>query len=426
MRNFVAASAGIVTLAALAASPPRADAGSRSGPDVRPVVVPDADRRSVEDGNLAFALASYRALGATSDNVAYSPLGVSTVLAMTMAGARGETRDQLATALGLTLPAGRLDAAFQSVLADLRPRGAGVVLETADGLFLSRDFSFQPGYAALLKRRYGAQAALFSGPDDAVRQVNRWAARRTHGMIPTALGAVDPATAALVANVVYLDAKWADPFDPRLTEDGTFVRADGSLVTVPMMQREGPMSVYSEFDLSAPENSPKSAVQVAEFPYKDRDWSMLVVVPRSRDALPDVEASLTPQKLKAWIDGLAPMDDVAVTMPRFELSTDADVVPAMRSLGLSDVFDPTGAADLSGIGGAPGGLYLSLLKQVAKIRVNERGTRAAAVTIVGVSITTELPAYPLALDRPFLFLVRHRPTGTILFIGRVADPSVKS
>jgi serpin B len=412
--GFVAAAAFVGTT----------DAAPRGrGPDVRKVSAPAEDRQAVVDGNLEFALSSFREIAKKPGNVVYSPLSVSAVLSMVTAGARGQTRDQLVGVLGNHLPPQDTDRAFQSVLAELRPHGAGVALEIANGLWLNRDHGpFQPGYVSLLRRHYGAQAKPFTF-DTVVRDVNRWCAVRTHGMIPRALESVDATTVALIANVVYLDAKWAVPFPEDATKDETFTRADGSEVIVPMMNREGAVPLFAEFDAAAPEGPP--TLRVAELAYKDRDFSMLIVLPGAVGGLGEVEAQLPPERVRSWIVGLdSDVEPVELSLPRFEASATMDLVPTIKALGAVDVFDASGNADLSGVAGAPGELYLGLLMQKAKIVVRERGTKAAAVTIGGMQITSVQPE-PVSFraDRPFLYLVLHKPTGTILFMGRVLDPS---
>lgn len=429
MRNLLVVTA-VVAAGLGALSVHRAEAGARRGPDVRPVDVPAADTQSVLDGNAAFALESYALLAAEPGNLVYSPLSASTALSMVMAGARGETRDQLAASLHLTLPADRADAAFQSALASLRPLSAGVSLQIANSAWVSDGFSLQPGFASLLRRSYGAQARrvdFFGHPGDAAARINAWASQHTRRFIPRVISPeqIDPATKLLLANAVSLSAKWAQPF----REDGgdaPFAARDGSLVTARMMTEKSTFPIYADpgvltHDPFGPLPSPTS-VAVLELPYRGGDWSMVVVLPARPDGLAAVEASLTPEKLRAWIDAAVPTV-VNVALPRFAIESSFDLVPAMKSLGATDVFDSSGGADLSGIGAAPGELYVGLLAQKARIRVDAKGTEAAAVTTVGFVVTSVDPTPVFRADHPFLYVVRHRPTGTILFIGRVEDPT---
>ncbi len=376
---------------------------------------PPEDRQAVLDGNLAFALDLDGQLRREPGNRVFSPLSVSAVVAMLAAGAQGETREQLASTLHLDLTAGALDRAMQSVLAGLGPgAGSTVQLDVANGLWTDRRLPVRRGFVRSLRSRYGALAGSLDfalDPEVAREEINRWGSRMTHDLIPEVLhpGAVDSQTAFIVANAVYFGGKWAEPFLLDTTQTYPFARAEGSEVDIPLMHVRGTFGALM-----------RPGFVAVDFPYEGEEYSMTILVPETPDGLPVLEQAMTPSTFAGWVENLSP-EYLMVFLPRFEITSDLDLIEPMLSLGATDAFDPD-RADFSGVAGSPGDIYLYLLRQQARIRVTEEGTEAAAVT-VGGGLAFSFEPTPLVVDRPFLFVLRHRPTGTILFLGRVEDPS---
>jgi len=408
--------AGILALAAVvsAREPARAQTPGR-GPKVRPVAAPPADRQVVLDGNAAFALDVYGQLRAAPGNFMFSPLSLSAALAMATAGADGVTRDQMASTLHLDLPQYRLDAAFQSVLADLRPSvRSHAQLGVAHALWASLQFPLRPDYVSELRTRYGARAAAldFAGnPEKARRAINLWGARQTNGRILEAHppGSVLPETAFMLTNAVYFKAKWKTPFPVRDTQTQPFSLADGGQVAAPLMRAKGevPFAWFSD-----------EGFEAVDLPYRGCELSITILVPDALDGLSALESALTPANLARWIGGLQPAD-LVVLLPRFRLRSSVDFVDALKALGTTDAFG-AGVADFSRAVGSLGA-SISGVSQSAFVETNEAGSEAAAVTNVGVGITVAPTVF--SASRRFLFLIRHQPTGMILFMGRVEDPT---
>jgi serpin B len=382
--------------------------------------VPEADRNALAAGNVGFALALHRQVSAGKyENLVFSPASISTALAMTFAGARGETETQMATALKFTLPQAQLHPAMNELDQTLAARGQGTSgadgkpfrLRMVNSAWADKQFTMLPAYLDVLAESYGAGVNLldFVGATESARQtINRWVEQQTEDRIKELLpmGALDQATVLVLTNAVYFNAAWKVPF-PERTADGDFKRLDGSMVKVPMMRHEA--------SFKAAQRTGYAAVAL---PYQDERLSMLIVVP-DEGKLAEVEAGLTAAALTELAGSLTPQS-VILAMPRFRFETPIDLKQALSDLGMPVAF--TGGADFSGIDGSKS-LFIQAVLHKAFIAVAEKGTEAAAATAVVVGRTSAPQGLNITANRPFLFFLRDEPTGAILFMGRVADPS---
>jgi serine protease inhibitor len=286
----------------------------------------------------------------------------------------------------------------------------------ANALWVQRGFAVRQTFLDALRGDFGAHAEEldFRNPDAARKAVNDWASQQTDGVIPEVLRPPqpDPSTALMLANAIYLKADWARPFTHEATRPAPFTLADGTQVQVPTMNGIDLRS-YARVD----------GVQAVQLGYKGGRLAMLALLPPA-GGLAGLERSLDEPRLRRIVGALRPTR-LDLAMPKFHFhSSSLDLIPALKRLGMTDAFDPD-RADLSGIAPiTPGNrLVVNLVVQEADLAVDEKGTVAAAVTAVGVG-PTSAPVVPvrLALDRPFLLLIRDRTTGTPLFMARVADP----
>lgn len=370
---------------------------------------------AVRSGNSAFAWSLYGELSKQQGNLFFSPFSIESALGMTYAGARGETAKQMHDVLHVGVSDAKFHAALGGLARDLSgDKGRGYTLYAANRQFGQQGYAFHPDYTDLLKTDYGAELEPldFAGdPEGARTRVNSWADEATHGTIPPLMppGSIDNTTVLVLANAIYFKSSWAKAFDAQDTRDGSFTRADGSTVQVPMM--------YQSDDFAYTTSDPLA--DVVELPYLDNELSMLLVVPAAVDGLPAVEAALP----NGWLDGVAKKlgtAELELGMPRFSMTWHASLVQPLESLGMTDAFDPD-LADLSGVANDP--LYIQAVEHSAYVKVDEQGTTAAAATGVG-SVSTSAPPQIVA-NRPFLFVIRDKLTGTVLFIGRVEDPTAK-
>jgi len=381
----------------------------------------EADVLALVNGNTTFAFDLYRQLKGQEGNLFFSPYSISQALAMTYAGARGETELQMTNALHFSLPQTVLHPAFNSLDQELAKRGEGAQGQDAKGFRLNvvnalwgqQDYQFLPGFLALLSENYGAGMQLVdyvNAVEQARTTINDWVSQQTGGKIKDLIpaGVLDSMTRLVLTNAIYFNAAWATPFDENMTQDGAFTLLDGSQVQVPMMKQTGSLG-YAEGE----------GYQAVELPYDGRELSMVILLP-ARGEFAAFEDSLDAAQAEAVLKELAP-GQVVLTMPRFKFDSQFSLKDALSEMGMPLAF--TSDADFSGMTGNSD-LSISAVLHKAFVSVDEAGTEAAAATMVGMSLTSA-PAstVEVTVDRPFLFLIRDVKTGTILFLGRVVDPA---
>lgn len=388
----------IVALA-LACAAPGARAASAEG-----------DARAVVRGNTAFALDLYDRLRAREGNLFLSPFSASTALTMTLGGARGETEAQMARVLHLDLPRDRLHPALGS-LGEVLAREGPCVLRPANALWAQTGYPFRAEYRDLMAECYDAgfrELDFERATERARRTINAWVADRTEGRIEEVLrpGDLSPAAALVLTNAVYFQGRWALPFEERFTGEGPFRTGSGGEVRAAFMHTAGRLP-FAETD----------DVEILELPYDGERLSMVVLLPKDPAGLARLERSLTVERLEGWLGKLEEVP-LRVRLPRFRIETRFDLSRTLRDMGMTDAFDPR-RADFSGMTGGRE-LFLSLVVHQAEVEVDEEGTVAAAAT--AVVLKRGAPPREFAADHPFLFLVCDRESGSVLFLGRVADP----
>ena len=385
------------------------------------VAAPDATTFATD--NQAFALGAYHAIAAQAGNLVFSPSSISIALAMTYAGAVGTTASEIATALHYALPPERLHPAFDALDLALASRGQGMQgadggpmrLHVVNSVWAERTYTFKSDYLDVLGTNYGAGINLvdFVGAFESARlTINTWVEDQTEQKIKDLLpqGSLDSSTRLVLANAVYFNAAWKQPFDASDTRDGSFTLLDNSQVTTKFMG----MTLAR---LPAMQGTNFTAVSL---PYQDDRLSLLVVVPSS-GTFAAFESSLDPTALNTIVAGLTSQQAV-LSLPRFKVETSTDMAPVLQSLGMNAAF-VFGQADFSGMDGTQN-LYISKVLHKAFIDVAEKGTEAAAATAVVVTAGLAMPVgINVSADRPFLYFLRDQPTGAILFMGRVVDPT---
>jgi serpin B len=369
------------------------------------------------DGN-AFACDLYARLRTEqSGNLFFSPQSISTALAMTYAGARGETAAQMARTLRFSLPQAELPAAYAELLRVLNPSGdRSYRLSVANRLWGQRGEAFLDAFLAVTRRDFGAELGLVdfkTGAEAAREEINAWVLGQTADKIRDLIppGVLGPDTRLVLTNAIYFRGEWAKRFDEKATSDQPFHLAAARTVTVPLMfaRTRAGFAAY-----------PDDGVKVAELPYKGDDVSMLVLLPDAVDGLPALEAKLTVENLARWTGALR-RQDVLVHLPRFSVESGFGLGPTLAAMGMPLPFSD--AADFSGMNGKRD-LAISAVVHKARVDVDEQGTEAAAATGVVVGVTAALPGEPptFRADHPFVYLIRHNPTGAILFLGRLVNP----
>ncbi len=406
MRNILRAALALATgTAALAGGEPVAENRSDTAALVR--------------GNNQFALELYRQLSARGGNVFFSPFSISAALAMTHAGARGETAQEMATALRFPFAGPRLDPAFAELLAASKGgETKGYELAIANGLWSERRYRFQQEFLGHVKSHYDAELAEmdFAAQAEASRRaINAWVEKQTHDKIRDLIprGAIDHLTKLVLANAIYFRGQWVEPFEERQTEDAPFKITPHQEVRVPTMFQQ------DDFDyLTTP------SFQALRLLYKGGDLAMVIFLPRRVDGLADFEKSLTAENLDSWLGKLRSRE-VRVYLPKFRVESAFNLNEPLKARGMRLAFSPD--ADFSGMTGGKD-LLISLVLHKAFVEVDEKGTEAAAATAV-IPAPTASPGWKLTIpppvfraDHPFLFLIRDQRSGSILFLGRVTSP----
>src|ERR1017187_9286768 len=381
-----------------------------------------ADQAAVVEGNNAFAVALYGQLRSQDGNLFFSPESVSTALAMTYAGARGDTASEMAKTLHFTLPPERLHPAMGALLSNLNAAHNGYQLRVADALWAQRDYVFRDDFLKLTKSDYGAgfNQVDFKGATEEERlTINQWIEQKTDNKIKELLqpGVLDSLTKMVLTNAIYFKGDWRTPFHKAYTEDDDFHLSPARNVKAPLMHlREG----FDYFD--------GGTFQALAIPYESGDLSMIVFLPKDIGGLPALEESLTASHMKQWLDQLQWVPEVILTLPKFQMTRQFKLQDTLGAMGMPRAFDAS-AADFSGMTGNRE-LFISAVIHKAFIDVNEKGTEAAAATAVVKEKATAMPPRfkqppppVFRADHPFVFLIRDNRSGGILFMGRVTDPT---
>ncbi len=383
--------------------------------------VPASDTRTLVRGNNAFALDIYRTLSTQDGNLILSPFSISLALVMTYAGAGGETESQMAETLHFDLPQHQLHPAFNALDQDLARRGEGtsdehepLQLNIANAVWAEQTYPFLQEYLDQIAMNYGAGIRLadFIHQFEAVRQeINDWVLDQTEEKIRDLLpeGVLNPDTRMVLVNAIYFKADWLIQFDANSTLDSPFYLLDGSATSVPMMHK-GMFVPYYQGD----------GFQAVELSYSGDTAAMDILVP-DEGRFTEFEAGLSSAVLDETIAGMKPAA-VNVALPRFTFESQFNLSDVLKSMGIVDAFEP-GQANFSGMT-AEKDLFISDVVHKAFVAVDEEGTEAAAATAVIIE-AAGAPIYDITLtiDRPFIFIIRDKPSGQVLFIGRVLHPA---
>ncbi|MCS7021866.1 MAG: serpin family protein [Gemmataceae bacterium] len=371
-------------------------------------------------GNTAFAWDLYGQLrNSNQGNLFLSPFSVSTALAMTAAGAKGTTFEEMEKALHL--PAD-FPAAFGALLRSINdpttdPKKRGYTLTTANALWAQQGYPWRPEYKKLIATEFAAglyEVDFVSNTEAARTTINDWVKKETRDKITELLspGTVTAWTRLVLTNAIYFKGDWLEQFDKQRTKPHPFTRINGSKTEVPLMHRVGSY-MYGE----------NEQCQVLDLPYVGRRLSMTVILPRTHDGMPALEKEMTSARLTALLGVLRREPEVHVYLPKFKVETAFTLNDPLQALGIKAAFGQ--GADFSGMHTGGEKLAISTVVHKAFVDVNEEGTEAAAATgvVVGVTSVRPLPTPKyFRADRPFLFLIRDHQTGSILFIGRLMDP----
>lgn len=384
-----------------------------------------ADLNKLASGNNAFAFDLYQGLALEDGNLFFSPYSISLALAMTYAGASGETENQMADTLRFHMSQDMLHATFNALDMELASRGEGARGKDGEGFRLNlanavwgqQGYEFLETFLDVLAENYGAglKPVDFSGaPEESRLIVNDWVAERTEDRIKDLIrpSVIDEFTRMVLTNAIYFNAAWSHPFAKHRTTPRSFHLLDGSSVEVPMMST-GAGFGYAKGD----------GYQSVDLPYASHELSMTIMLP-DLGRFGEFEDSLDAALASRIIEALGHRT-VNLDMPRFEFDSQFQLAETLKAMGMPDAFDSS-ASDFSGmdgkscLAGDQACLYIGDIIHKAFVSVDEEGTEAAAATAVEMAAASaSLPTISVTIDRPFIFLIRDRATNTILFVGRV-------
>ncbi len=381
--------------------------------------------------NTAFALELYAEMGnhKKGNNLFFSPYSISTALAMTNAGARGNTARQISKVLHFPENQDYLHPAFGILQQEMSEahKKSSVELRIANALWVKKDSSIKADFKNILKQYYGAQPRNvdFQTTDsEKVRlRINKWVENHTQKKIKNLLqkGTLNRMTRLVLVNAIYFKGQWANPFKTSNTKNRPFFITKTQSISVPMMKQKNYFN-YME----------NNQLQVIELPYAIRgkqhqltsthlsdSISMVILLPKQRNGIAKLEKSLNPNTLEEWLTYTRPKK-VEISLPKFKINAGIELSKILSKMGMSEAF--TDKADFSGINGKKDLSLTSVIHQ-AFVNVDEQGTEAAAATAAVLGVRSINPPPPVfTADHPFIFLIRHKSTGSILFMGRLMNP----
>jgi len=373
-----------------------------------PRALTTSERTIVTAAN-AYSFALWRTINDSlpADNVFVSPLSASFALGMTLNGANGTTYDEMRSALQFgNIDIAAIDSGYRSLIALLTSLDPSTTMQIANAIFYSQSFPFNSTFPQTVATFFDAEVKPrdFHDLQGTLAAVNDWASSKTNGRIPKVLDSVDPSAVMYLLNAIYFKGSWRERFDPSETRDAPF-HAVGGDQPAKLMHRQG-KTLYAE----------TSDFQAVDLPYGDSAFTMSVVLPKDGRTVESVAATLTPAAWQSLGSSFA-QREVDLSLPKVTLSWKRDLRGNMKALGMRTAF--ADGADFTRMSPLGNQLFMSLLQQNTFVSIDETGTEAAAVTVGGISVTSAPVVITVRVDRPFIFVIRERLSGTILFMGKI-------
>jgi serine protease inhibitor len=351
-----------------------------------------------------------------NENIFLSPLSISVALGMTMNGAAGNTYNEMRLGLGFgTLAQDQINQSYKSLVDLLLALDSHVTFKIANAIWSDQRFAtaVEPAFLTTVKQYFGAEARVldFSSPS-AVTTINTWASDQTAGKIKKVLDSIGDEVMFLM-NAIYFKGDWRTSFDPKDTQPRAFKLLSGQSINVETMYRKGNVR-----------RGQIAGATVVDLPYGGDAFTMTILLPDSTSDVNALVGSLTPNTWRQAQASVQPAN-VGLYLPKIKLAWKGEIRPELATLGMRDMQNPA-VADLSKLarGARPGDLYISKVQHDTYVDVNEVGTEAAAVTTVGVTPTSICLTCDVRIDRPYLFAIRERLSGTVLFVGKIVRPEI--
>ena len=373
-------------------------------------VAPQKVEQQAQNNNV-FAWELYQKLISESPdkNIFYSPYSISTALAMTYAGAKKNTAQEMQRTLHFLQDAPH--PAFSGLIDQIQMKNSDYQLSVANALWGQKNTSFLPEFLNTTGNYYGAglhEVDFLSEKEKARQTINRWVAKNTEDKIQELFppNSLSEQTRLVLTNAIYFKGSWLHAFEASATAQDVFYTSADAKVNVDMMTQKQRFPYYEEQDL-----------QVVQLPYRGEDLKMLILLPKHLESL---DSSISEQKLQKILSEMR-STKVWVKMPKFKTRYRLDAKSVLQNMGIKDAFSR--AADFSGINGKQN-LYIAKVVHEAFVNIDEEGTEAAASTGVAVNVKSAArPPLKFFVNRPFLFTIIHSKTNSTLFIGRIIDPN---
>jgi len=373
--------------------------------------------QEVVNANNQFAFELYSELNKVEDsNIFYSPYSISSALAMTYESAKGQTADEMKSVFHFP-ESNILRSNFAAIYNSINKRDKTYELRTGNALWVQQDYPFIENYLSTVENYYGGKAANldFVRETEKSRQtINNFIEEQTNNKIKDLIppGSLDSMTRLVLTNAIYFKGTWEWEFDKSDTSDQDFKITPTNIVKTPMMHMDPDKVKFNYTDTGD--------LQILELPYKGEEISMLIILPTGN--LDSIETSLTAEKLEEWKSEMQETRLDAIYLPKFEFDTKYFMKETLSSLGMPTAFSE--AADFSGMTLAEQ-LFISKVIHQAYVKVDEKGTEAAAATAVIIEATSAKPTERkiFRADHPFIFIIQEKETGNILFLGKVVDPT---
>lgn len=383
------------------------------GDKPEPIRELSAIEKKVTEADNNFGLKLFRQIisSETDKNIFISPLSVSMALGMAYNGADGETHSEMHSMLEFgDLTAEEVNQSYRSLIDLLSTADPDVIFEIANSIWYRTGFSVLSEFLQLNTTYFDAVVqALDFNRSDAADIINDWVSEKTHEKIPTIVDSpIDPATVMFLINAIYFKGTWTYEFEPENTLDAPFYLKDGSQITCEMMNHKATHGYFAN-----------DQIQVADLTYGEIGFSMTVILPNSGVDVDSVAAALTFENWADWTNNLTETE-VNVSLPKFQTEYEIGLIPTLKSLGMVQAFNSS-QANFDKIN--PNyDLYISNVKHKTFVNVDEEGTEAAAVTSIEVGYTSVGNDIYFRVNRPFIFVLREKSSGTILFIGKIMNP----
>lgn len=377
---------------------------------VKPIDVPERTKSVIAADN-SFGFDLYLKLAAEAEkgtNMMISPLSVSQALAMTYNGANGETKAAMEEALRVAgIDRDELNELNKTLVDALLNHDPKVVLEIANSIWYRNDFTVLPDFIQRNQTYYGAEVSSLDFSDPGSKDViNGWVDEKTHGKISEIVKEINPESFMFLINAIYFKGTWTYEFAKKNTRESQFYLEDGSSVPVEMMNQEMDLNTFQTDVFTS-----------VELPYGKGNWRMFLFLPKDGHKVADIESLLNDKNWNGWMTSYQPLKEVQFSMPKFTFAYEESLKNALAAMGMENAFTP--AADFTGIL-SDGGLMISDVKHKSFIEVNEEGTEAAAVTSVEI-VLTSIGNF-ISFNKPFLFAIAEKSTGSVLFLGKFMKP----